>query len=539
MSTRPARPTIPRLVTKERFEPWSAQLKFSRGRWAGLPFKPPPWSIEALKRLQDDVDERGYRNTRMMGFGMPKKTGKTELAAMIGIWGLCGCGENSPEVYLLAATKGQAEDTLFRAVRIMAQGIGKEVVIAIKGMEIRCPRNNGVLKVVSTEMIGKQGISPSMVICDEVHEWRDEAHREAWEIMTSPEASVARDEPLVIWMSMAGRKREGVGWELWSHALRVQNGQVEDRRLIPVIHAAPEDADWTDPEVAFACNPMLDITISRAHIIEGIKKAKRSRREEISYRQWRIAQWVELGEAPWLTLPGWDRCNGPVGEPPPGVATAGGLDASNLRDLSALAIVWRQNGRTHVKAHVWLPEGAVDGGDNWERPEWERRLVHEWIEQGYLKLLPGEVMNFDRLEEEVVALLPEDCWLGLDSYGLAQMYQHFQDREIEVRKVWQNPRGMTTGTTELERLVVEGELNHGGHPILRHGISVTCLKQDPSGYVQPDKSRAKSRIDPVVASIMALDGLLKRPADDPEVERETWHHFRTARPVTAAAPSRW
>ena len=165
--------------------------------------------------------------------------------------------------------------------------------------------------------------------------------------------------------------------------------------------------------------------------------------------------------------------------------------------------------------------------------------MHEWIEQGYLNLLPGAVMNFDRLEEEVLSLLPEDCWLGLDQYGLAQMYQHFEDREIEVRKVWQNPRGMTTGTTELERLVEEGELNHGGHPILRHGISVTVLKQDPSGYVQPDKSRARSRIDPVVASIMALDGLLKRPADEPEVERETWHHVRTARPVTAAAPSRW
>ena len=80
----------PPFVTKERFEKWSKRLKFSRGRWAGKAFKAPPWAVDALKQLQDDVDEDGLRIIRMMGFGMPKKSGKTELAAMIGLWGLCG-----------------------------------------------------------------------------------------------------------------------------------------------------------------------------------------------------------------------------------------------------------------------------------------------------------------------------------------------------------------------------------------------------------------------------------------------------------------
>ena len=415
----------------------------------------------------------------------------------------------------------------------MAQGLGDEVIIAVKGMEVRCPMNNGILRVVSTEATGKQGVKPSMVIADEVHEWTDDAHREAWDIMTSPEAAVTRDEPLTIWLSMAGRKRTGVGWELWSHALQVQRGQVEDRRLIPVIHGAPKDADWTDPEVAFACNPMLDIVISKAHIVEELEKAKNNRRKEISYRQWRLAQWVELGEAPWLSMPAWDQCSSPVGQPPEGAPTAAGLDASNLRDLSALAIAWRLNGWTHLRVHVWLPEGAVDGGEDWQRPEWERTLLRQWAEAGFLKLMPGKVTNFDMLEKEVLEVLPEDCWLGVDRWGLAQVMQHFEEAGIEIRGMLQTPRELTLGTTELERLVVEGELRHGGNPILRHSISETQLHEDRSKYVQPDKSRARSRIDPVVASVMALDGLLKRPADEPETPRERFRHVRTPPPVTA------
>ena len=94
-------------VTKEPFEKWSSRLKFSSGKWAGKQFEPPPWAVEPLRRLQAEVDPHGFRTTRMMGFGLPKKSGKTELAAMLGLWGLCGCGENSPEIYLMASNQGE------------------------------------------------------------------------------------------------------------------------------------------------------------------------------------------------------------------------------------------------------------------------------------------------------------------------------------------------------------------------------------------------------------------------------------------------
>jgi phage terminase large subunit-like protein len=69
---------------------------------------------------------------------------------------------------------------------------------------------------------------------------------------------------------------------------------------------------------------------------------------------------------------------------------------------------------------------------------------------------------------------------------------------------------MSPPTKELLRLVTDGMLGHGGHPVLRWCASNVAPRHDSAGNVKPDKERSAHRIDPIVALIMALDGWMRR-----------------------------
>jgi len=69
---------------------------------------------------------------------------------------------------------------------------------------------------------------------------------------------------------------------------------------------------------------------------------------------------------------------------------------------------------------------------------------------------------------------------------------------------------LSAPTKELNRLVVEGKLRHGGDPLLRWCASNVATKTDPAGNVKPDKERSAHRIDPIVALIFAVDGWQRR-----------------------------
>jgi phage terminase large subunit-like protein len=63
---------------------------------------------------------------------------------------------------------------------------------------------------------------------------------------------------------------------------------------------------------------------------------------------------------------------------------------------------------------------------------------------------------------------------------------------------------------EFQRLVVEGRLRHGDHPVLRWCASNLAARTDPAGNIKPDRERSAHRIDPIAALIFAVDGWQRR-----------------------------
>lgn len=519
------------------FADWAKErLTYSRGRWHGKAFEPPPWIQPALDLLFDTLDEHGRRVYRSIRVFVPKKNGKTEVAAALGLWGLMEAEERAPEVYVAGSTKEAARKAIWKAASLMAGPMISELKLQDMTMTIKHPLSGGEFSVLSADAAaGRQGMSPTMVIGDEMHEWMSERHEDTWESLTGEDATVARLDPIDIAITTAGRKRSGLGWKMWQEAkeLPVLDPERPElradpvKRMIAVVFAVPDDADWTDFDAVRAANPMTAV-VTDDFIRARIAKAQTSREEELLHRRWRCNQWVEAADSPWLDLQAWDLCAGPPGELPMDRPCTAGLDFASSVDLTALAVAWNDDdGRVALRLFAWLAQGGIADPN---RPRWERELLEDWRDAGWLTVLPGAVTPYRRLVDDMLTLLdPLDVWVALDMAGSgAVALQDFEDAGIESRGVRQSPFEMNLGCKELERLTLAGELRHGGNPILRHAASVTQLKESPNGYVMPERVRRRSRIDALVAAVMAIGELAKRPPEQ-EVEREAWSHVAAPR----------
>ena len=64
-------------------------------------------------------------------------------------------------------------------------------------------------------------------------------------------------------------------------------------------------------------------------------------------------------------------------------------------------------------------------------------------------------------------------------------------------------------TKELMKLTLEQKLAHGGHPVLRWIMDNIFIRTDPAGNIKADKEKSTEKIDGAVATIMALDRVLR------------------------------
>ncbi|WP_051711526.1 terminase TerL endonuclease subunit [Andreprevotia chitinilytica] len=81
--------------------------------------------------------------------------------------------------------------------------------------------------------------------------------------------------------------------------------------------------------------------------------------------------------------------------------------------------------------------------------------------------------------------------------------------------------GMHPGAKRLEELVYGKRLRHGGNPVLRWAASNVALLFDTNGNFRPDKKKSgeNGRIDPIVATVMALSrAAVHVNEQDPEIE---------------------
>lgn len=485
-----------------------SNLTHTKDKWAGEAFDLRPWQQTIVRELfgrmrEDDPSRRAYRTCYIE---VPRKNGKSELAAALALYALIGDGVQGAEVYSAAADREQAALVFNVAAQMVRNDpvLSRRLKIIDSQKRIVDHKTGSFYRAISAEAYSKHGFNASMLIYDELHA---APNRELWDVLTT--SMGARNEPLVVAITTAGYDRHSICWEQHDYARKILEGLVVDPSFYPVLFGAADDADWTNEDVWRGCNPALEDFRDIDEMRSLAHRAKEIPALQNTFRRLYLNQWTEQSSR-WIDMTAWDA--GFVeGDPDwrelrdrmKGKRCCGGLDLSTRVDLTALALVFNDDddGMT-VVPFFWVPtEGAR------KRSQTDRVPYEQWIRDGLITPTEGSVVDQTFIRRDINRIAKDYRLqeLAFDSWNAGKLVIELKEEDgINVSELRQGFRSMSDPTKHLGSLVVGRKLRHGGHPVLRWMASNMVIRQDANENLAPDKSKVTERIDGIVALIMAI-----------------------------------
>ncbi|MCQ5141468.1 terminase large subunit [Enterocloster bolteae] len=482
-------------------------LKHTKGRWRGQPFELLPWQDRIIRDVFGTVKENGYRQYNTAYVEIPKKNGKSELAAGVALYMTCGDGEWGAEVYGCASDRQQASIVFDVAVDMVDQcpALKKRIKPVMSVKRLVYQPTNSFYQVLSAEAYTKHGLNVHAVIFDELH---SQPNRELFDVMTKGSGD-ARTQPLFFLITTAGTDRHSVCFEQHQKAEDILLGRKIDPTFYPVIYGVPDDADWSLEEVWHQANPSLGYTIDIEKVRNAYLSAKDNPAEENIFRQLRLNLWVKQSTR-WMQMEKWDACAFPVDERELlGRECYGGLDLSSSIDITAFVLVFPPRDETEkfvILPYFWIPEENMV-----QRVRRDHVPYDVWEKQGMLMTTEGNVIHYGFIESYIDSLgkkfhIKE---IAFDRWGAVQMVQNLEGLGFTVVPFGQGFKDMSPPSKELMKLTLEQKLAHGGHPVLRWMMDNIFVRTDPAGNIKPDKEKSTEKIDGAVAAVMALDRAIR------------------------------
>ena len=482
-------------------------LCHTKGTWAGKPFELIDWQEQIIRDLFGVLKPNGYRQFNTAYIEIPKKQGKSELAAAVALLLLCGDGEERAEVYGCAADRNQAKIVFDVAVDMVrfCPALSKRVKILESQKKITYLPTNSSYQVLSADVANKHGFNTHGVIFDELH---TQPNRKLFDVMLQGSGD-ARMQPQYFLITTAGNDTNSICYEVHQKAIDIAEGRKVDPTFYSVIYGAAEDEDWTDPKVWKKANPSLGITVGIDKVKAACESAQQNPGEENAFRQLRLNQWVKQSVR-WMPMDKWDACAFPVSEDDlEGRICYGGLDLSSTTDITAFVLVFPpldEEDKYYVLPYFWIPEETLD-----LRVRRDHVPYDLWERQGTLMTTEGNVVHYGYIEKFIEQLgerfnIRE---IAFDRWGAVQMVQNLEGMGFTVVPFGQGFKDMSPPTKELMKLVLEEKIAHGGHPVLRWMMDNIFIRTDPAGNIKADKEKSTEKIDGAIATIMGLDRAIR------------------------------
>lgn len=479
------------------------------GEWARgpQPLKLERWEMAIVANLFGWFN----RKTKLRRFlecfiGVPRKNGKsTVAAAIVNYFGFVD-DEPGAELYSAAANKEQAKLVHHIAAGMCSQDLDLALRSTIFHDSISFDEGRAVYKALTSGALTKHGLNAQLVVVDELH-----AHqtRDLVDALTTSQGS--RRQPLTLFITTSDYDRPSICNEKWDYFAKVRDGIIPDLTALPAIWEATKDDDWTKVATWRKANPNYGVSVKPEYLRRQYRKAREIPAYENTFRRLHLNQRTEQ-DVRLIPLAHWDQC-AEVVEPDPAEPCFGGLDLSSTTDLSSLALYFPDSGVLLV--WFWVP------AENAEARERRDKVPYlTWGRQGYIKLTPGNVIDYDGIRVDIGAVrdrYPAFTELGVDPWNSTQIQAQLDADGFEVVTFGMGFRDMNAPTKELLRLLAAGDLAHGGHPVLRWNAANVAGETDTVGNVRPSKRRSNERIDGIVASIIAIGRATSQPQDSGSV----------------------
>ena len=435
------------------------------------------------------------------------KTHNSELAAAIALYLLYADNEPSAEVYGAACDRNQAS-IVFDVARQMVEmspALMRRSKIRSAGKRIINYRNAGFYQVLSAETGTKHGLNVSGLVFDEIHA---QPNRKLYDVLTKGSGD-AREQPLFFIITTAGNDKNSICYELHTKALDLMAGRKKDATFYPVVYGLEHEEDWTDEANWYKANPSLGHTIQIDRVREAYRNAVENPAEENVFKQLRLNIWTSASIR-WIPEQVYDKGSLPIDlDSLRGRMCYGGLDLSSTSDITALVLAFppRSDDEKYILLpFFWLPEDTLE-----LRCRRDHVLYDVWQKQGFIQTTEGNVIHYGFIEK-FIERLGETYHIreiAYDRWNATQMVQNLEDMGFTMVPFGQGFKDMSPPSKELFKLLMEGNIIHGGNPVLKWMASNVVMRQDPAGNIKPDKEKSVEKIDGIVASIMALDRCIR------------------------------
>ena len=434
------------------------KLKHTKGEWAGQRFRLEPWQQFVLWNIFGWKNADGTRRFRYAYIEIARKNGKTALSAGIGLYMLFADGESRPEVYSAATVKDQAKICFSDAVEIVKATDLKNYLTPYRN-SIVYELKGGTMKPLSSDYGTHDGLNPSCGIIDEFH-----AHKDSGMFDVIKSAFGARRQPLMFVITTAGFNKSGACYAYRENVIKVLRGVNEDDSLFGIIYTLDDKSEWDDPKMWIKANPNLGVSLSADYLADQVKDAKNRPEAVRNVMTKNVDLWVDA-ERTWILDDAWQKC---IGTTAPadlkGCACWGGLDLSNVSDITAYVLLFHENDRFQLLPHFWIPEEKMR-----EKIRKENINYDKWVAEGYVTVTPGNVIDYDFVKADILRIVADyDLRTSAyDRWNSSQTIIDLQNEGMECNPFGQGYGSMSAPTKEFEKLVLTGKIEHFGNPVLR------------------------------------------------------------------------
>lgn len=496
-------------------------LRLNGGEFEGQPFELLAWEAFIVGSLFGWMGPDGTRRFRVAYVETAKGSGKSPLAAGVGMYGLTSDDEARAEIYAAATKKDQAmvlfrdavamwqQSPLLRS-RLLPSGIGPST------WNLAYPAKSSFFRPISADD-GQSGPRPHIALVDEIHEHKTNAVVEMLRAGTK-----SRRQALIFMITNSGASKTSPCWDYHDYAVKVATGVLQDDAFFGYVCALDEGEDPFLNEKCWAkVNPSLqDANLpGLKYLREQVVQARGMPSKEALVRRLNFCQWTDASN-PWISADVWMNAARPYDwREFRGRRAFAGLDLSSTTDLTGLVLYVEpaQEGEPwRLVPFAWVPEEDLQ-----RKEEVDRVPYLAWVAAGHLETTPGRAISKLHVIKRLVELssffhlelLAFDRWRIEDLKALAT------DAGIELPPMdafGQGYADMSPALEAFETALLNGDVVHPAHPVLTWCAANAVTVSDDAENRKLSKAKATGRIDLMVAAVMAV-GAAKRAESEPDL----------------------
>jgi len=490
---------------------FAEKLKHYKGKWAGTLIHLEPWEQFIIGSVLGWVHaETGLRRFRTAFHQVPRKNGKTLIAAIVLLYLTFFDGEPGAEGYCIALKRDQAK-LVFNDARKLVLSSGLKDRLRVFVATLHHEGTASKAQPLGADHDSTDGLNPNVVIVDEMHAMKDRGMLDVMETATG-----ARAQPIIYIITTFGNDPVSPWGDQHDYACKILDGILVDESFFVFTASADPDDDWRLPETARKANPNYGISVSPEDLAAKVLKAKGIPSAAATYKQKHLNLLVSASN-PCLSVDGWRK--GQSTWHPDDLAHEpcfAGIDLASKLDLCCCSLVFPPApGRAtwRVIQHIWTPADTLA-----DRAHRDRAPYDVWRQQGWLVATPGTQIDH-QLIRGVLTNARERYDLqrvGFDPWHadtlITQLIHEDGFPEDQVLAVPQTYAGMSSACLKMQAEIMSGTVDARGCPVTAWSVSNVVANVDGKDNLMFAKGKSRGRIDPVIAPTIGMALALRQPA---------------------------